>query len=284
MCGFWLLPSWAAGADGSKARPTALYFESGSRKIRADRYAPVGTPSHRVVIVLYGAGGMVFDGPSMKRVARALADAGDTVYLLHYYYRTGTTVALDSTMRAHFGEWLATLRDGITWVHGREEKRPIGIYGYSLGGFLAIAAASNNALVGAVVEQAGGIWGSDEKRVGKMPPVLMVHGLADKRVPFEKFAKPLLHVLRKRGGHVETEFVPGEGHVFDEAAMARVRPRAAKFFARLRPAVAGLRRGRPAQQNEWPANGREWTPMKRKKQGFPKVLRQAGALRLERSI
>jgi dienelactone hydrolase len=192
----------------------------------------VGKPSHRAVIVLYGAGGMVFDGPSMKRVARALAESGAAVYLLHYYNRTGTTVALDSTMRRHFGEWLATLRDGIVWVHGREGKRPVGIYGYSLGGFLAIAAASENPMVGAVTEQAGGIWGEEEKRVGKMPPVLMVHGLEDKRVGFERFAKPLLHVLRKRGGQVETEFVPGEGHVFSEAAMAKVRPKMAGFFAR----------------------------------------------------
>jgi dienelactone hydrolase len=232
LCGVWLLPSWVARAEEANASPATLYFESGSRKIRADRYAPVGTPSHRAVIVLYGAGGMVFDGPSMKRVARALADAGDTVYLLHYYNRTGTIVALDSTMRAHFGEWLATLREGIAWVHGREEKKPVGIYGYSLGGFLAIAAASDNPLVGAVTEQAGGIWGWQKTHIGKMPRVLMVHGLEDKRVPVEKFAKPLLHVLRKRGGHVETEFVPGEGHVFSEAAMAKVRPKVAKFFQR----------------------------------------------------
>jgi dienelactone hydrolase len=220
----------AAQANESTTRPEELFFESGNRRIRADRYSRVGTPSHRAVIVLYGAGGMVFDGPSMKRVARALAANGDTAYLLHYYNRTGTTVALDSTMRRHFFEWLETLRDGIKWVHGREEKRPVGVYGYSLGGFLAIAAASNNALVGAVTEQAGGIWGEDEKRVGKMPPVLMVHGREDKRVSFERFAKPLLQVLRKRGGQVETEFVPGEGHVFREAAMAKVRPKVAKFF------------------------------------------------------
>ena len=225
----------AAGPDATARRPAPVFFESGGRKIRADRYAPAGRQSHRKVIVLYGAGGMVFDGPSMKRVARALADAGDTVYLLHYYNRTGTIVALESTMRAHFGEWLGTVRDGIAWVHGREEKTPIGIYGYSLGGFLAIAAASNNPMVGAVTEQAGGIWGSDEKRVGKMPPVLMVHGMEDKRVPVQKFAKPLLHVLRERGGLVETDFVPSEGHVFGEAAMAKVRPMVAKFFA------AGLR-------------------------------------------
>lgn len=230
LFGVWLLLSCVATADAATARPAALYFESGSRKIRVDRYAPVGKPWHRAVIVLYGAGGMVFDGPSMKRVARALAEAGDTVYLLHYYNRTGTIVALDSTMRRHWSEWLATLRDGIVWVHGREGKRPVGIYGYSLGGFLAIAAASDNPLVGAVTEHAGGIWGEDEKSVGKMPPVLMVHGLDDKRVSLERFAKPLLRVLRKRGGHVETEFVPGEGHVFREAAMAKVRPKVARFF------------------------------------------------------
>jgi dienelactone hydrolase len=228
--------SKATQANEPTTRPETLYFESGGRKIRADRYAPVGTQSHRAVIVLYGAGGMVFDGPSMKRVARALAANGDTAYLLHYYNRTGTIVALDSTMQKHFGEWLETLRDGLKWVYGREGTgaRPIGIYGYSLGGFLAIAAASDNPLVGAVTEQAGGIWNSEEKRVGKMPPVLMVHGLEDKRVPFEKYAKPLRRVLRERGAQVETEFVPGEGHVFSEAAMAKVRPRVAKFFARLR--------------------------------------------------
>ncbi len=213
---------------------TGLFFESGGRKIRADFYPAAEGKSHRTVIVMYGAGGMLFDGPSMRRVARSLAGAGDTVYLLHYFNRTGTIGALDSTMRVHYAEWLQTVRDAIVWVHGREEMgtRSIGLYGYSLGGFLAIAASSDNPLVGAVVEQAGGVWNSEEKRVGKMPPVLMVHGLEDKRVPVEKYARPLLGVLRVRGGHVETDFVPAEGHVFSETAMAAVRPKAAKFFSR----------------------------------------------------
>ena len=237
LCGVWSLLISVVGADGANGRPESLFFESRGRKIRADRYAPTGTQSHRTVIVLYGAGGMVFDGPSMKRVTRALADAGDAVYLLHYYNRTGTIVSLDSTMQKHFEEWLETVRDAIVWAHGRGENkaRTIGLYGYSLGGFLAIAAASDNPLVGAVTEQAGGIWNSQEKRLGKMPPVFMVHGLEDKRVPIEKFAKPLLGVLRARGAHVETDFVRGEGHVFSEAAMAAVRPKVASFFLRQAP-------------------------------------------------
>ncbi len=236
-------PLLAAGGDGggTTARPASLSFESAGRKIRAELYAPAGPKSLRAVIVLHGAGGMLFDGSRMRRVARALADAGDTVYLLHYFNRTGTIAARDPEMQARFDDWLQTVRDGIAWVHDREGKgaRPIGVYGYSLGAFLAIAASSNNPLVGAVTEQAGGMWNSQEKRVGKMPPVLMVHGVADKRVPFEKYAKPLQRVLGARGGEVETDFVSGEGHVLSETAMQIVRPKAAKFFARELPSSKG---------------------------------------------
>ncbi|HSP46291.1 MAG TPA: dienelactone hydrolase family protein [Chthoniobacterales bacterium] len=228
----WLLLGFASSLKAADANPASLFFESAGRKIRVDRYSPTGRRSNRTVIVLHGAGGTLFDGPTMRRVARALADDGDTVYLMHYFNRTGTIGALDSTMQAHFDEWLETLRDGIQWVQRREEKVSIGIYGYSLGGFLAIAAASDNPLVAAVTEQAGGIWNSQEKRVGKMPPVLMVHGLEDKRVPVEKYAKPLRRILRARGGHVESDFVPGQGHVFSESAMAVVRPKVTEFFAR----------------------------------------------------
>lgn len=239
----WLLicaaVTTSSAAEMREARLQRLSFESSGRRIVADLYSPAGGKSQRTVIVLHGAGGMVFDGPSMRRVAQALAAEGDTVYLLHYFNRTGTIGALDSTMQAHFEEWLQTLREGIAWVHQRdgEDARPIALYGYSLGGFLAIAAASDNPLVGAVTEQAGGIWNSKEARIGKMPPVLMVHGLEDKRVPVEKYAKPLQRVLRARGGEVEAEFVANEGHVFSEKAMAAVRPKVASFFARKLPAA-----------------------------------------------
>lgn len=222
----------AADGRATDIRQTALSFASGGREIRADYFASTARKSGRTVIVLHGAGGMLFDGPAMRRVARSLAQAGDSVYLLHYFNRSGTIAARDSVMQKYFGEWRQTLRDGIAWVHGREKNRPIGIYGYSLGAFLALAAASDNSLVGAVAEQAGGVWNSQEKRIGKMPPVLMVHGLQDTRVPFAKYAKPLQRLLRERGGKVETDFVQDQGHVFGEDAMQVVRPKVVNFFAR----------------------------------------------------
>ncbi len=189
--------------------------------------------------MLYGATGASIDVPPLHQFARALAAKGDTVYVLHYFDRTGTIAASEREMQARFDDWLQTVRDGIAWVHEREgqKRRPLGLYGYSLGAFLAIAASSNNPLVGALVEQAGGMWNAGEARVGKMPPILMVHGVADKLVGFENYARPLLRVLHQRGADVETEFVGGEGHEFSEAEMKIVRPKTANFFARKLPSA-----------------------------------------------
>ncbi len=226
------------GVGENDAPQVHLAFESAGRRIRADLYAPSGPRSLRTIVMLYGATGTSVDSPPMHQFARALAATSDTVYVLHYFDRTGTTVAGEREMQARFDDWLQTVRDGIAWVREREGKgsRPIGVYGYSLGAFLAIAASSNNTFVGAVVEQAGGMWNSKD-RVGKMPPVLMVHGAADELIPLENYAKPLLRVLHERGAEVETDFVPGEGHVFSEAGMKIVRFKTANFFARELPSA-----------------------------------------------
>lgn len=225
----WLLMAAVAHLRAAPG-PERLAFPSGIRWIAVDRYAPAPGPVGAPVIVLHGAGGLVFDGPDMRRMARALVAAGHPVYLVHYFNQNGAIVAWDGLMQRHFDEWLGAVRVAIAWVRAREGGRPVDIYGYSLGAFLAVAAASDNPDVGAIVEQAGGIWNSEERRVGKMPPVLMVHGLADKRVQFQKYAEPLLRVLRERGGRVETDFVPGEGHTFKQPALTPVREKTVKFF------------------------------------------------------
>lgn len=183
------------------------------------------------VLVLHGAGGTLLDGPEMRRVARHLAAEGNAVYFVHYFERTGTLFALDGTMQRHFRTWLETVRAAIIAVqNARGDSSPVGIYGYSLGGFLALFAASDNPRVGAVVEHAGGVWNGRLEMIRKMPPVLMVHGKRDGRVPFEQYAEPLVPVLRMRAGALETRFFPGESHVFSPAAMKEVREGAAQFF------------------------------------------------------
>lgn len=210
-----------------------MEFSSGGKRIAVDRLSTPNMTKKPTVLVLNGAGGMIFDGPEMRRVARRLAEDGNTALLVHYFDRTGTLVALDRTMQANFETWLGTVRDSIAWAQARSGcSRPIGIYGYSLGAFLALAVASDNPRVGAIVEQAGGIWNGKEHRIGRMPPTLVVHGKTDARVPFDRYAGPLISLLSQRGRKPATKIFPSEGHVFSQNGMEQVRPAAAAFFRR----------------------------------------------------
>jgi len=225
------MPRPASSAGSNPVTLSKISTQSGGHRIRIDKYAPPQSGKHPAILVLHGAGGTLLDGPEMRRVARQLAETGNTVYLVHYFNRTGTIVAMDAGMQKNFPAWLATVRDCIKFAQqDSTNPSPVGIYGYSLGGFLALAAASDNPAVGAVVEHAGGIWNREAKRIQQMPPVLVVHGEGDRRVPFQKYAQPLVAVLRERAATVKTQFFPGEGHVFTASAMSSVRDAAVEFF------------------------------------------------------
>ncbi len=213
---------------------TALHFNSGGRDIQVDYYAPATESRKPPILVLNGAGGVIFDGPDMRRMARRLASGGYPAYLVHYFNRTGSLAVMDPMMRRHFDEWLSTVRDAVTWVRAQplSQGRAVGIYGYSLGAFLSLAASSDNPGVGAVVEQAGGIWYGQRERLKRLPPVLMIHGRDDRRVPLEKFAVPLAALLKERAASVEARFYAGQGHSFQQPVEEKVRDLAVGFFDR----------------------------------------------------
>lgn len=229
-----LLLAWAR-ADAA-VRETCVSFPSGGKMIVVDRFAPVSGRGRAAVLILYGAGGIYMDGPEMHRVARRLAEGGDEAYVVHYFNRTGTMFGLDKNMQTHFEEWVLTVRDAVAWVHAQHDGHaPVGIFGYSLGAFLTVAAASDDPRVGAIVEHAGGIWNNQASRLGRLPPTLMIHGLKDQRVPAPKYAAPLLTAVKKHARHWRTDHYPQEAHVFNPAANAQVREQTAAWFARWLP-------------------------------------------------
>lgn len=230
LCGLALLAKAADRAPG----PKTMYFTSGGQQIQVDYFAPATASPRAAVVVLHGAGGMLFDGPDMRRMATRLAEAGYAAYLVHYFDRTGSIAVTDPIMRQHFNEWLPTVRDAIGWVRAQpgNNGRPVGVYGYSLGAFLSLAVASENKEVGAVVEQAGGIWYGQRERLRHLPPVLMIHGREDQRVPLQKFEVPLQALLKERGVTVQARLFPGEGHRFTQPTEQKVRDQAVAFYDR----------------------------------------------------
>jgi carboxymethylenebutenolidase len=210
-----------------------LSFESNGKRIPIDLYEPAGDGAHPTILLLYGAGGLVFDGSRMRVAAQRFVRAGYTVYLLHYFNQTRTLAAPPWTMRKNFATWLQTVRESIGWIERQQgSSTPIGIYGFSLGGFLALAVASDNPEVGAVVEQAGGIADEKSQPIGHMPSLLLVHGGRDRWVPFKEYAEPLEVALQEHGIKFETRFFPLEGHKFKPAALEDARAHAINFFRR----------------------------------------------------
>jgi dienelactone hydrolase len=209
-------------------------FESGGVKIVVDVYLPRGFGSHAPILVLHGAGGMVFDGPEMSRVAAQLARAGFTAYQVHYFDRTHTLFAREAVLLKLFPTWLGTVRDAVRWVHAQQPGARIGIFGYSLGAFAAIETTRRDPRIGAVVEEAGGFWhGHPEGPTRQpLPPMLVIHGTDDQRVPYEKYTKPLIAHLRRHDDPFTKQFFPGEGHDFSAAANAKVRALTVQFFQR----------------------------------------------------
>ena len=241
-------------ASGATRQVTALKFQSHNKTIHADCYEPTATPPIGSVIVLHGAGGTFFDGPAMKRAATACTDRGLCAYVVHYFDGSGVRFTTsDRTLGEHYNEWLAVVQDAVTFAQDRQpdRTRPVFIYGYSMGAFLSLNAASDNPKVGAVAEQAGGVWDNKVERVGRMPPVLMIHGREDRRVTFDKYVPSLEKALRRRGGIVETFFVPGEGHSFKAEAEQQAHAKAADFFVRQSGGgKPGRRAGRGAIQSD----------------------------------
>lgn len=232
--------SCAANHDGQERAFTVArqHFESGGVKISADVYTPTEAGRHPPILVLHGAGGMLFDGPEMSRVARDLAGAGYEVYQVHYFDRTRTLFARQAVLLKLFPTWRETVQDAVEWVRAlHPESQKVGLFGYSLGAFAAIETARRDSSVGAVVALAGGFWNAEPEGPTRqpLPPMLLIHGLDDERVPFAKYTRRLIAFLRAHDDPFETRFFPGEGHHFRAPAQAQVRALAVDFFRRQMP-------------------------------------------------
>jgi carboxymethylenebutenolidase len=206
-------------------------FSSGGKAIGVNVFE-TGATQAPAILVLHGAGGVDAGNKYVLQLAAAVAANGYSTFLVEYFDRTGTSRASDDDMRQNFAVWLETMEDAVTFVaqQPRVDAQRIGTLGYSLGGYLAVAHAARDPRIRAAAEFAGGIDPEFSKQVRRLPPLLIIHGQEDQRVPFtrgldlEQFARTL------DSSPVETEFYPGEKHVLSPAAALQALGRALRFF------------------------------------------------------
>jgi carboxymethylenebutenolidase len=178
--------------------------------------SPAGEGPHAGVLLLHGANGW---RPAMAEIASVLAESGFVALAIDYYAEAGPTpIASEEKLKA-WPIYQEAVRKGVEYLRSLPSVAdgPIGIVGFSRGAFLAVSVASSIPGVAAVVDFYGGGGGgtaSVEEDVQGLPPLLILHGDADRIVPL-RFANGLKNAVEAAGGQVEIHVYPGAGHAFN---------------------------------------------------------------------
>ena len=220
----------AWGKDSATVLQSRTTFESGGTNIAVEVFVPAEHEKKvGAILMLHGAGGILMDGPAIRRFARVLAANGFETFVVHYLERTGNLYVRDTAIRKNFNIWRTTVNDAVNLIGARPEVNAIGLFGYSLGGYLAIAQAAHDPRIVAMVEMAGAIDKDHVDLVKHLPPIMILHGDEDRRVPVDN-AYVLEKVVRRLGIPYEMKIYAGEGHVLSTASQRDAADRAARFF------------------------------------------------------
>ncbi len=226
-------------AFSERIQPVMETYQVAGRPIHIERFAPVGPTPHPMVFLLHGADGLPGRGLPYRSMAARLAGHGYRTYLPHYYDATDGGGRPNPLNPLNFAAWLEAITEGIAHVAQQQETGPgpVGLIGFSLGGYLAVAAGSMNPHVTAVVECCGGA-ADLFLRPETTPPVLILHGGADPVVPVSE-AHRLEAMLKRYGRPYEMWIYPGRGHQLTGPDFEDALRRTRDFLARhLRPLAA----------------------------------------------
>lgn len=227
------MPGWTkasfAPCSASNSLSMQLSYESAGKRIPMDAFVSSAGADHPAVIVLHGSGGMW--NPMYTQYAEQFSRLGYAVYVPHYFERTGTRWADDPAIERHFVDWMQTVQGAIDLVTQQPEVdgSRLALLGFSLGAFLALAIAAKDPRIKAVVDFFGGIPEQIRDRCTRMPPVLILHGDADERVPL-RWATELEQLLQRCGTDYDIKIYRGEGHRFGGMAMLDAGARTVKFL------------------------------------------------------
>ena len=203
-------------------------FTSGGKPIRLDHYPPSHAGNSPAVILIHGSGGPVH---GLDPFAGQASMFGVHVFVLHYFERTGHNWVAPSQIESHFLAWLETVRDSVSFVASQPgvDASKIGLLGFSLGAFLSLALATQDARIAAVAELFGGLPEPFTKDAANLPPVLILHGAQDTTVPVER-AHELESILQRHKISYLIKIYPDQGHVFRGLAQLEAMGRVAQFF------------------------------------------------------
>ena len=212
-----LSPIAAHGAASEEFKVT-----SGGDSLSVLRYAAAGSQQRPAVIALHGARGIEIRPRAYERYADALTAKGIDTYFLRYM-TAADMAALTSTSHeireayetTRYDGWADTVAATVTSVLGRSDcSGRVGLLGFSLGSYIAAEAAARDTRIAALAVLYGGMPKAMATKVKHLPPLIALHGEADKNVPIAE-GRQLVALGKSVGAETELVPYPGKAHGFD---------------------------------------------------------------------
>jgi len=191
-------------------------FKSRGKEITVDVFAPREVGKHPAIIVLHGHGGAGENKSSWSHeMARRLARTGYVALVPHYFGRLKPDQKNGQKNARSFSVWTRTVSDAISHATRRPDVDPkrIGVLSASLGSWVSLSVAARDRRVSAVVEYYGGLPEWEELDPARLPPILILHGDADRNVPVREAYK-LEQFLKESGVSYDMHIYAGAGHGF----------------------------------------------------------------------
>jgi dienelactone hydrolase len=200
----------------SDIKETDETFKSRGKDFVVDVFAPEAPGKYPAIVVLHGHGGLGEGKRSgCHEAARRLARAGYVAMVPHYFGRAVPDPKNARKNAQSFAVWERAVSDTVGFAMRRADVDPkrVGLLGFSLGSYVSIGVAARDRRVSAVVENYGGLPEHEDLNWSRLPPVLILHGDADKVVSVDS-AHALDQVLDEANVFHEVKIYPGAGHGF----------------------------------------------------------------------
>jgi carboxymethylenebutenolidase len=203
--------------------PEQFSVDADEGPVALSRYAADQAGKRPGVLLLHGSRGFELKPRAYERYANALSEKGIDACLLHYLTAADASVFESKATKERRETYEAERYDGwakrvsavVTTILARPDSSGrIGLLGFSLGGYVAAHTAARDARVTALAVLYGGMPDARVSEVKHLPPLIDLHGEADRNVPFAK-GEELVKLGKAIGAEAELVAYPGKAHGFD---------------------------------------------------------------------
>jgi len=204
-----------------------LTFDSHGKPIRAIHYRPAGAGRAAAIVMMHGSGARIANRGPWHELAMRFADDGYQVLTPLF-----TDAHPDDGIRPPrmMQAWRDVGTDAIDWFIERGvDRRRTGVFGYSLGSYVAVDGALGNSRAAAAIGLAGGTDVYVPRVPRRRAPVLIIRAENDTHV-LPRNTTAWVSFLRDHGINVEVEVLRDSDHIFTPPKWREIFDLSAAFF------------------------------------------------------